>query len=400
MDMQKKRNIVIASCAAVILAAIVYGFMPRPSAVDTAAAVKGPLRVSVEEQGKTQVRDRFVISAPVSGFLRRIELHADDPVEPGMALAVIEPARSQALDPRSRAEAEAACSSAESRLLSAKEQEGAALSDADYASKRLERLRSLHAQGSVAKDTFDQAESEARRTAAFLSAARAAVQTARSELMRAQRILGNYGVARAGKAGDAVVLSSPVAGRILRIHRESEGSILAGEPVMEIGDPANLEVRVEVLSSDAVKITKGTKVVFERWGGQTPLQGVVRVVEPGGFTKVSSLGVEEQRVVVLVDIATPSQEWKGLGDAYRLDAGFIVWEGVDVLQVPSSAVFRSGSNWAVYAVTGGRARLTAVKTGHTSGVATEIVSGLVPGDMVITHPDDTLRDGTRVQTGK
>lgn len=397
MKIQTKRHIIIASVLVIVVLAVAYGFMPKPVAVDVVPAAKGTLRVTVEEQGKTSVKDRYVISAPVSGFLRRITLKASDPVEKGMQVAFIEPARSQALDPRSRAETESAVASAQANLNAAREQERAARADADYTSKRLARFRVLYERQSIARDTLDQADSEARRAKAVLESASAQIGVARAELDRTMRMLRSYGTGRTSPSIDTTIVKSPVSGRILRVVRESEGAVGAGEALMEVGNPADLEVRVEVLSSDAVKIGKGTPVLFERWGGDVPLTGVVRVVEPGGFTKISSLGVEEQRVVVRVDFMTARDVWQSLGDAYRLDAGFIVWEARNVLQVPASSAFRSGKGWAVFVAEDNRARLRPVKVGHTNGLSTEILSGLTAGEKVITHPDDTIRDGTRVQ---
>ncbi len=215
-------------------------------------------------------------------------------------------------------------------------------------------------------------------------------EAARAELDRARRVLEDYGARSKGTAAHTVALRSPVAGRVLRVIRESEGAVAAGEPIMEIGDTRGMEVRVEVLSSDAVKIRRGMPVLLERWGRDTPLEGRVRVVEPGGFTKVSSLGVEEQRVLVLVDITSPPASWEGLGDAYRLDAGFVVWEGRDVLQVPSASVFRHGSGWAVFRADRGRARMVPVQAGPTDGISTAILSGLTEGDRTLppqmSHP--------------
>lgn len=398
MDIQTRRRIIIAAVAAAIVLAVAYGFMPKPVPVDVVAASRGMLRVTVEEQGKTQVKNRYVISAPVQGFLRRITLKAADRVEQGMAVAFIEPPRSQALDPRSRAEAEAAVAAAQANLNAAQDQEQAARADADYATERLARFRALYDRRSIAKDTLDQAESEAKRARAVHQSASAQVGVARAELARARRVLESYSTGKAATARDTVSVISPVSGQVLRLLRESEGSVGAGEPLLEVGDPSDLEVQVEVLSSDAVKMGKGTPVIFEHWGGGLPLAGVVRVVEPGGFTKVSSLGVEEQRVVVLVDFTTPREVWQDLGDAYRLDASFIIWEGRDVLKVPASAAFRSGTGWAVFTVENGRARLRTVQVGRSNGLETQILSGLKPGELVIARPSDTIRDGTRVQS--
>jgi HlyD family secretion protein len=176
--------------------------------------------------------------------------------------------------------------------------------------------------------------------------------------------------------------------------------VIAGEPLLDVGDPRNLEVKVEVLSADAVRIGIGTAVLFERWGGDKPLTGNVRVVEPAGFTKISSLGVEEQRVLVIVDLTSPAEVWRGLGDGYRLDAAFVIWEGKDVLQVPASALFRKGDRWALYVVERDRAVLREVAIGHRNGLSAEVLSGVPEGAPVITHPDDMVRDGGRVSIRK
>jgi HlyD family secretion protein len=190
---------------------------------------------------------------------------------------------------------------------------------------------------------------------------------------------------------------APVAGRVLKLLHESEGAVAAGQPLLEIGNPETLEVEVEVLSTHAVKIAPGSKVMLDRWGGEGSLQGVVRVVEPSGFTKISALGVEEQRVRVIVDFSSPRDVWQRLGDGYRVEARFVLWEGADVLQLPTSALFRHGEGWAVFALDGRRARLTPVEIGRRAGLATQLLSGLAAGAQVVSHPDDTIRDGARVK---
>ena len=224
-----------------------------------------------------------------------------------------------------------------------------------------------------------------------------AVEVARFELEAAQTAL-QYSITGNGEtARETVKLRAPVSSRVLQLHRESEGVVATGEPLLEIGDPQALEVAVDVLSADAVRIRPGTPVEFHRWGGELPLEGVVRRIEPTGFTKVSALGVEEQRVWVIADLTTPQEQWQQLGDGYRVEAHFILWEAQDVLQVPASALFRHADGWAVFAVVSGRARLTAVRTGRNNGLVTQILSGLGEGDTVIVHPDDRIGDGVRVQ---
>jgi HlyD family secretion protein len=225
------------------------------------------------------------------------------------------------------------------------------------------------------------------------------VEVARFDLEAAQTAL-QYSIAGDGGEGedtkDIVKLRAPVASRVLAIHHESEGVVVTGEDLLEIGDPAALEVAVDVLSADAVRIRPGGAVELQRWGGEQPLDGVVRIVEPSGFTKISALGVEEQRVWVIADIISPRELWQQLGDGYRVEAHFILWEGEDVLQLPASALFRHADGWAVFAIRDGRARRVAVQIGHSNGLVTEVLSGITAGEIVIVHPDDRIEDGVRV----
>jgi HlyD family secretion protein len=397
MNAQARRRVFVISVGVIVLLLIVYGFLPKPVPVETAAVTRGPLRVTVEEEGRTRVKDRFVISAPVPGYLRRIMLDVGDLVTRGQKVAELEPLRSTVLDPRSRAEAEAAVSAAQASLNAAEEKERAAAADAGYARERAGRMQKLHEEGMIAKDDIEQADAEAKKAEALRLSADAAVNAAKADLERALSVL-RYSAAEHTHAGEkTVIVRSPVNGGVLKLHRESEGVVNAGDPLLDIGNPGNLEVKVEVLSSDAVKIKKGTTVLFERWGGDKPLEGSVRIVEPAGFTKVSSLGVEEQRVNVIVDFTSPFEVWQKLGDGYRLDASFIIWEGKDVLQVPASALFRKGDGWALFAIESKRARLRAVVVGHRNGLTAEIISGLKEGETVITHPGDSVREGSRVR---
>ena len=231
-------------------------------------------------------------------------------------------------------------------------------------------------------------------------AAKATVEGARADLERAKSTLQTF--AAGGREGGqgTMHVSSPVDGAVFRIYRESEGAVGMGDPLMDVGNAKNLEVRVEVLSADAVKIRKGTPVLFKRWGGEGTLTGVVRIVEPAGFTKVSSLGVEEQRVLVIADITAPQERWRSLGDGYRLEANFVIWEGKDVLQIPAGALFRSGKEWAVFAAENGKARLRRVEVGQRNGLTAEILSGLKEKEQVIAHPDDAVSDGAQIRPRK
>lgn len=397
MNAQNRRRLFVITVGLIVLIAVAYGFLPKPAAVEAAKAVRGTLRVTVEEEGRTRVKDRFIISAPAPGYLRRVELAVGDPVSKGMSVASLEPLRSTVLDPRSRAEAESAVAAARAALDASKEKVRAATADAEYARERLVRMRQLAGSGYIAKDDLDQAESEAKKAEALRLSSDAAVVVAQADLDRARSVL-RYSAADAGaRSGETVIVRSPVSGRVLKLHHESEGVVGSGEPLLDVGNPGNLEVRVEVLSADAVKLRKGTPVVFERWGGDRPLEGTVRVVEPAGFTKISSLGVEEQRVNVIVDFLSPFEVWQRLGDGYRLDTTFIIWEGQDVLQVPASALFRKGDGWALFTVENKKARLREVVVGRRNGLSAEIVQGINEGAVVVMNPDDTIRDGARVK---
>ncbi|MBE0425753.1 MAG: efflux RND transporter periplasmic adaptor subunit [Nitrospirae bacterium] len=395
--MRTHRWIIIIIIMALVILLIAYGFMPRPVTVDFAETSRGPFRVTIEEEGETRVKDRFVISASVAGYVRRINLDVGDPVKKGEVVAELEPLRPIVLDPRSLAQAEADVSAAESALRAAKEQVGATEADAEYAKANLERMEKLHEDGYASKNALERAEAEAKRTEANRLSAEAAVKVARSELDKARSALLYTAAEDTVNHGRIVMVRSPVNGSILNIYRKSEGVVNSGEPLIDVGDQGALEVEIEVLSADAVKIKPGTPVLFERWGGDLPLSGKVRVVEPAGFTKISSLGVEEQRVLVIADFISLPESWKMLGDGYRVEASFIIWEGKDVLQIPASALFRKRDGWAVFVVENRRAFQRQVEVGHRTGLKAEITSGLTEREMVITHPDESIKDSTRIR---
>lgn len=395
--MRLRRWIIIIIVTIVVILAILYGFMPRPVPVDLVKASRGPLRVTIEEEGKTRVKDRFIISAPVAGFMQRVELEIGDTVKKGQTLVKLEPLRSNVLDPRSLAAAEAEVSSAEAALKVAEEKARATGADEKYAKSKLERMKKLYEGGYISKNDMDLAETEAKRTEANRLSAEAEVKVAQFELDKARTAL-RYSAAEGTRNSKSIVLvSSPVNGRVLKIHRKSEGVVNSGEALIDIGDPKTLEVKIEVLSANAVNIKPGTLVLFERWGGDSALSGRVRVVEPAGFTKISSLGVEEQRVPIIADITSLPESWQRLGEGYSVEARFIIWEGKDVLQIPASALFHKGESWAVFIAKNGRAQQREVKVGHRTGLTAEILSGLAEGEDVIAHPDDSIKEGTRIR---
>jgi HlyD family secretion protein len=395
--MPTRRPLALGALVLALLAALAWGFWPRPIPVELGQVTRGPLTVTVEEEGRTRVRDRFELSVPVAGHVRRLTLLAGDTVTEGQPVAELEPLRSTVLDPRSRAEAEARVASAESALHAAEEKAAAATAEAGRARGEHERRKRLCESGCISKEELENSAMLARRTEAEQRSAEFGIQVARFELEAARTALGYSAADGAAAPAERVTIRSPVAGRVLKVLRRSEGPVQAGEILLEVGDPHALEVEVDVLSSEAVRIPPGGRVRLDRWGGDGLLEGVVRTVEPSGFTKVSALGVEEQRVWVIADIASPPEQWARLGDGYRVEAAFVIWEGADVLQAPVSALFRSNDGWAAFVVRDGVARLQPVRVGQRNALTAEVLEGLSAGDAVILHPSNAVRDGVRAK---
>ena len=394
-NVQRRRRIALGLIALLVPWGLFQGFRPQPVEVDLDTVRRAPLQVTIEQEGRTRVVDRYIVTSPVNGYARRIRLDVGDAVERGATLVELDPVRAEMLDVRSRAEAEARSAAAAANVNVAEQHANAAASNAALAEKELQRVRTLRLAGHVSAAAEDQAASAARSSAAELRSAQFAVATARHELEAARTAL-KY--AASGGGAEPVAVRSPVAGKVLRIPRKSEGPVTAGQPLIEVGDPNVLEVEVDVLSADAVRIHPGARVMFERWGGDGALEGVVRVIEPAGFTKVSALGVEEQRVWVIVAFTSPPERWQRLGDGYRVEASFILWEANDVLQIPASALFRDGDGWAAFAVEQGKAVKRRVQVGQSTGLSAQVLSGINAGEQVIVHPDDRVREGVRVAT--
>lgn len=392
--MHWRRAVGIAIATLVTVALIVYGFRPVPQKVDVAEVKRGPLRVAIEEEGKSRVIDRYLISTPVAAYARRIELKVGDQVQKGQKLLTLEPPPSAVLDPRSRATASARVEAARAALESARQQAGAAKAEAELAQRDYERIANLCKVQCASKGEEDQARTKARGTEAQEQSARFAVDVARHELKAAEAALAFAG-AKSGT--ERLAITSPIDGQVLKVIRESEGVTAAGEPLIELGNPRHLEVVADLLSADAVKLAPGTRVLFERWGGDQPLEGQVRTIEPVGFTKVSALGVEEQRVLVISDLTSDSAAWQRLGDGYRVEATFILWEGEDVLTVPASSLFRFEGGWAVFVVEDEHAKRVKVEVGQRNGLSAQVVSGVAAGARVITHPSDAIEDGMKVE---
>ena len=395
--MQRRRSIWMLSLVAAVAAFLLYGMRPRPVLVEGVAATRGPLTASFTEEGKTRVIDRFLVSAPVAGYARRIDLEVGDKVAAGDVLLMLEPLRATVLDRRSRAEAQARVAAAEAALEAARERARAAGADASFWEGELARIQELADAGVVAKDKLDQTTSDARRADAELRSADFQVEVAKHELEAARTAL-RYSAAEGGsRPSEMVAVRAPVSGRVLKRFRESEGVVAAADPLLEIGDPNGLEIVVEALSSDAVKLEPGGRAVLERWGGDELLEARVRLVEPVAFTKVSALGVEEQRVLVILDISSPREEWALLGDAYRVECRFVLWEGEDVLQAAAGAFFRTEDGWATFVIEDGLAVRRPVELGHRGTTTVEVVSGLEEGDLLVAHPSDTIDEGARVE---
>jgi HlyD family secretion protein len=393
MLLRKHPLITVISIAIVLL--LVWGFWPQPVKVEGQAARRAPLTITIEEEGRTRVIDRYVIAAPVDGVTCRVRLNVGDPVKKGETLLTITPMQSRVLDPRSRAQAKAKVDAAEAALHAASEQARAASAAAELASNELARLTPLLKQGVITRDAFDKAQTAANTASANQRSADFKVEVASYELDAARSVL-EYPTDNDIDNVEQVAVHSPIDGRILKVDHECAGPVRTGEPLLEVGDPAALEVEVDVLSADAVQIKPGMQVLFDRWGGEGLLEGQVRVVEPVGFTKVSALGVEEQRVLIISDFTSEAGKWQRLGDGYRVEARFILWHEESVLQVPASSLFRYRDGWALFLAKDDRAERRRVTVGQRNGLVAQILDGVSEGDTVILHPSDEVEDERRV----
>ncbi|GAA3558180.1 efflux RND transporter periplasmic adaptor subunit [Marinobacter xestospongiae] len=383
--------------AVLVLLAIWLASRPDPRWVDLVEASSGPLRVTIVEEGRTRVKDRYVVSSPVNGYLHRIDLDVGDALTAGQPLSSVDPLPVSVLDARSRAEAQARVKAAEASLESVRQEVSAAQADAELAASDYKRLLSLTESRFVSDEQLQQARAATSRAQAVVRSARFRQEVAVHELAAARTRLDiSAGAAPQGEILDQVAVRSPIKGAVLGLKREHEGVVSAGDPLVEVGDPAALEVVVEVLSFDAVKLSPGMAVELTGWGGDV-LDARVHRVEPVGFEEVSALGVEERRVQVIVDLASPRQLWSALGDGYRVDAEFILWHGEDQLQVPASAVFHVDNGQGVFVVSDGIARLRPVQTGPGNGLMTVIEQGLASGERVVRHPDRDLSEGDPVR---
>ena len=381
--------------AAALVALIVAGLWPAAVPVEVAAVRRGPLVVTVDEEGMTRVKNRYVITAPVAGQLRRIDWKPGAEVVAGKTvLAVIEAGGADFLDVRLQAQAEARVKAAEAAREAALAQRARAESASALAAAEDARARGLRTANVISAQEADLARTRRETAAAEFRAADFAAQVAGFELQQAQALLTR---GRSGGGGDPLVITAPVSGRVLRVMQESSRMVSAGFPLLEVGDPTDLEVRIEALSRDGVAIRPGARVMLEQWGGSSPLSARVRLVEPSAFTKISALGVEEQRVYVIADFTDPVEKRPTLGDSYRVEARVVTWENASALQAPAGALFRQGGEWRAFVVEGGRVSLRTVNPGRSNGVQTEIGGGLREGEQVVVYPGDKVRAGARVR---
>ncbi len=386
---------VLAVLAIAVFAAVLR---PDPLWVDVAKAKRAPFEVTITEQGTTRVKDRYIVSSPVTGVLHRLELDVGDLVIPGELLSYVNPMPAEMLDARSRAEAQARVDVARSALQSIRQKVRAAQADAEFATQEYQRLRQLGDASFVSQERLDELKTAMTRANAILKSALFEEEVAAHELAGAQTRL-DISAARANgeKPEERVAVRSPVSGAVLQMMRQSEGVIRAGEAILELGDPGALEVVVDVLSFDAVKLQPGMPTRLIGWGG-TALDAVVHRVEPVGFEEVSALGVKEQRVRAILQLTSPREQWQSLGDGYAVDAEFILWSSDDSLQIPASSVFHENGQAFVFAIEDERAVARSVIIGQTNGLMTVILEGLEVGDAVVRHPSRELESGDRIET--
>jgi HlyD family secretion protein len=375
---------------------LVLAFRPRPVPVDAAQVIRGPMQVSVRDEGRTRVRNEYVVSAPVGGRLLRIALKPGAEVRAGATVARILPGAPAFLDSRALAEAQAGVRAAEAAVSASQTDLVRAAEQESFSRSEMERIESLRSRNLTSAEDFDRARLALRIAQSAVAAAQENIRIREADLEAAIVRLTQPG---ASSDNDATVeVISPVSGSVLQVAQESESIIAAGEQVMTLGDPDDLEIVVEMLSTDAVQVSEGAEAYIENWGRKgEPLKGRVRLVEPCGFLKISALGVEEQRVNVIVDFAGPPSEWSMLGHGYRVEVAVVTWQSGGVVQVPVAALFRSNGQWAVFRIVKERAVLTRVDVGRDNGRNAEILTGLESGETVVLYPGEQVQDGLRLR---
>ena len=398
MPKPSRNTYLIGAALLVVAAALAVMFWPSPVLVDLAEVTTGPLAVTVDEEGKTRIKDIYTVSAPVSGHMQRPAIEVGDAVIAGKTvLAMIEPSVPPFLDARTRAEIEANLEAANAAVTAAEAEHIKAQSELSFAEDDLKRAQRLARTGTIPERRLDEAEHQTEAARRTRDSAAAAVEMRKRERDAVlARLQGGASTAEP-QATCCVTITAPASGSVLSLFADSERDIAAGTPLLQIGDPANLEIVVELLSSDAVQIAEGAKVSIEEWGGAVPLEGVVSRIEPSGFTKVSALGIEEQRVRVLVALTSPPDTRARLGHDYRVFTRIASWQAPSALRVSVGALFRSGEAWSVYRVRNGTAEIARIDIGHRNGELAEVLAGLAAGDTVILHPSDLVTDGASVR---
>lgn len=392
------KRILLILLGALATGLLALAFRPQPVLVEVAEVTRGHFEQTVEDDGKTRVRERYVVSAPLAGKLKRIELKAGDKVNRGALLALIEPSIPALLDVRTERELTERLGAAEAGKQRSASTVARAQATLDKSRADLARARKLAASGFVSPTQAEQAELELKVNLRELEAAQFAELAAGHDVEMARAALLRAHEGASGKlSGRHWEVHSPVSGQVLKVIQESETALAIGAPLLEIGDPADLEVVVDLLSTDAVQVRPGNAVRIERWGRAEPLEGQVRRVEPSAFTKISALGVEEQRVNVVIALNPPAGKWQSLGDGYRVDARIIVASLDNVVKVPVAALFRSGDQWAVFTLSGGRASKRIVNLARRGSLEAMVADGLQPGERVIVHPGDAVKEGGRVK---
>lgn len=388
------RRLLFTVIAIVVAGGLVYSLREVPTLVDVAEVTDGPMKVTIREQGTTRVRDVYTVSAPIAGHLTRIALHEGDPVEKGEAVASIRPLDPPLIDARTEAELVAAREAARSAVSIAEMQLQSARTSLSLAQQELERAEKLHGPGLVSESVLEKAQGEVDMQTAQVASAEATVALRNAELQSAEARLAQPGTQTDSANVCCVELPAPVAGVILSLYAESEQAVAAGTRIADVGDPADLEIMVDLLSADAVRIGVGSKAVITDWGGDRALMATVRRIEPSGFTKVSALGVEEQRVHALLDLEDHDPR---LGHGYRVFAEMTIWEDDKVVRVPISALYRVGNDWNLFVLADDRVHQVPVEIGEMNDEIAQVLSGVEPGQTVVVHPSDTLVDGALAQ---
>ena len=398
MDLNWRRIALWTVLVLILIAGLAYAFWPRAIQVDFAVADRGPLTVTIDDEGETRVKDVYVLSTPVTGRALRIESDVGDQVIAGETIvARIEPIDPSFLDVRTEAQAKAAVQAAEAAKALTEAELEESRAEFAFAETELERAQRLFKSKTISRRALDDAERNFKKRKAEVARTEAALKMREFELTEAWALLVSPTETQETRGDcDCVSIPAPVSGRVLRVLHKSAGVVQAGDPLVEIGNPGDLEIVVELLSSDAVRVEAGQRVIVEEWGGATPLTGEVRRVEPFGFTKISALGIEEQRVNVIIDIRDPRDRWARLGHGYRVETRIVLWNGSDLLKLPLTALFRDGDRWSVYVEKDGRAQRQHVTLGRRTKLEAEIKDGIAQGSRVVLHPSDRVTSGARI----